>query len=210
MSAATSSINTPERPGNFVQLLVATGAICYLGTLVARDSSGTAVPAADTAGLRVIGRAEHEASAGDPVKIRKAIFRFANSATNAITAAMIGKLAFVEDDSTVASTSTNRIVAGRIFDVDTDGVWIDTRDIPVAAIPAAASTNGTAAAAAPAAATSTDGVAAAASASLADLAAEAEKIGDDARATRTATGVIAAEAEKIGDDVRAAITALAS
>ena len=44
----------------------------------------------------------------------------------------------------------------------------------------------------------------------ADLASEAEKIGDDARATRTAAGAIAAEAEKIGDDVRAAITALAS
>ncbi len=210
MSAATSAINTPERPGNFLSLIVAALASVFAGTIVARDAAGTAVPASDTAGLRVLGRAEHDAIAAESIQIRRGCFLWANSAAHPLTAASVGKLCYVEDDSTVAATSTNLIVAGRVMEITAEGAWVDTTDIPVAAIPAATSTNGTIAAAAPAAATSTDGVAAAASASLADLAAEAEKIGDDARASRAAAVTLAAEAEKIGDDIRATITAIAS
>lgn len=210
MSAATSAINTPERPGKFFALIVAAGAAIFAGTLVARDASGTAVPASDTAALRVLGRAEHDAVAGESIQIRRGCYLFANSATHALTAASVGKLCYVEDDSTVASTSTNKIVAGRVLEVTEDGVWVDTTDIPLAAVPVATSTNGTAAAAAPAAATSTNGVAAAASADLAGLAAEAEKIGDDTRAAHAAAIALAAEAEKAADDARALLTALAS
>lgn len=210
MSAATTALNIDERPGNFLALIIAAATTVFLGTLVARDAAGKAVPASDTAGLRVMGRAEQGGTAGETIQVKRGIFRYNNSATNALTAASVGKLCVVEDDNTVASTSTNKIVAGRVVEVDTAGVWVDTTDIPLAAIPAATSTNGVAAATAPAAATSTDGVAAAASADLAALAAESEKIGDDARAARTAAGSLAAEAEKIGDDARALISAIAS
>ena len=170
MSAATSAINTPERPGNFMQLIVAVGAAIFAGTLVARDAAGTAVPASDTAGLRAIGRAEHDAAAGESIVAKRGVFQFANSAAHALTAASLGKLCYVEDDNTVASTSTNLVVAGRVMEIADDGVWVDTTDIPIASVPVATSTNGTAAAAA----------------DLAALKTEAEKAGDDVRATITA------------------------
>lgn len=165
MSAATTPINTPERPGNFLALVVAAATTVFLGTIAARDAAGKAVPASDTAGLRVLGRAEETKTAAESIVIRRGIFRFANSATNALTAASVGKLCVVEDDTTVASTATNKIVAGRVVEVDDAGVWVDTTDIPIGAIPADTTTNG----------------AAAAAADLAALKPEAEAAGDTLR-----------------------------
>ena len=56
--------------------------------------------------------------------------QFANSAaTDAITLADIGKDCFIVDDQTVAKTdgSGTRSRAGRVFDVDADGVWVEFR-----------------------------------------------------------------------------------
>jgi len=39
---------------------------------------------------------------------------------------LVGKVVFVEDDSTIAKTTTNKIAAGRVIRVDDDGVFIDT------------------------------------------------------------------------------------
>ncbi len=176
-AAADADRNTDQRPSDEIEIPVAAATIIYLGTLVARDANGRAVPASDTAGLRVIGRAEEQADnsdgdAGDiNVKIRLGCFKFANSADNAIDADDLGKMAVVEDDQTVAETSTNLVCAGRIMgiDADDDGVWIDTRHafFGPRTMPTLTSTNG---------------VAAAAAADLAALAAEAEKSGDDTRA----------------------------
>lgn len=55
------------------------------------------------------------------------IFAFASgSAADAILADDIGKLCYVIDDQTVGLTdgTGTRVVAGRIFDVDTHGVWV--------------------------------------------------------------------------------------
>ncbi|HLP01678.1 MAG TPA: hypothetical protein VK163_06605 [Opitutaceae bacterium] len=167
MSAATTNLNIDERPGNFLGLIVAAATTIYLGILVARDAAGKAVPASDTPGLRVMGRAEHGATAAEVVQVKRGIFRYNNSATNALTAASVGKLCVVEDDNTVASTSTNKIVAGRVVEVDSDGVWVDTADIPISALPADTTTNG----------------AAAGAADLAALKTESEAAGDTLRAT---------------------------
>ena len=48
------------------------------------------------------------------------------SGTNAVDADDRGKFAFVEDDNTVAETSTHKVKAGVVVDVDANGVWIDT------------------------------------------------------------------------------------
>lgn len=86
-----------------------------------------------------------------------------------------------------------------------------TNGAGASAAPAAAtSTNGVASAAIPGALTSTNGTAAAAAADLAALAAETEKIGDDARAIHAAVLLAQAENEKIGDDARAARTSAAA
>jgi hypothetical protein len=103
-----------------------------LGVLVALDSSGNAVNAADTAGLHVIGRAEQtvdntSGSAGDlTINVRRGCFKYDNSGTQAVTAAYKDKVVYVEDHQTVAISTTNFIVAGRVVEVATDGVWVDT------------------------------------------------------------------------------------
>lgn len=131
---ATAAIDTPERLGEFVSLPVAATTAIYAGTLVARNGSGHAVPAAATAGLTVVGRAEADAnnasgSAGDlSVRVKRGVFRFANSGTATVDADDEGKLCFVEDDSTVCETAALRIPAGRVVDVESNGVWIDTRE----------------------------------------------------------------------------------
>ncbi|WP_414664898.1 hypothetical protein [Horticoccus sp. 23ND18S-11] len=173
-AAATAARNTDTRPGDLVYLPVAATTTIYAGTLVARDANGRAVPASDTAGLRVVGRAEETVdnaagAAGDlSINIRLGCFKFDNSATAAVDADDIGKMAVVEDDQTVAETSTNGVSAGRITGVDSDGVWVDTRFAFYGpkAVPTLTSTNGTMAASANDAAT----------------VAEGEKIGDDVRA----------------------------
>lgn len=174
--AAGADRNTDERPGDELEVDVAADTIIYAGTIVARDANGDAVPASDTAGLRVMGRAEAQAdntdgAAGDiKVKVRLGCFKFANSATAAIDADDLGKMAVVEDDQTVAETSTNLVCAGRITGLDDDGanVWIDTRHAFYGprTLPTLGSTNGTFAAAADDAAVKVEG----------------EKVGDDVRA----------------------------
>lgn len=174
MAAATSAVNTPMKHGEIVEYPVAASTALYAGTLICLDSSGNAVNAADTAGLRVIGRAESDVdnsagAAGDlKVQIRRAVFRFANSGTNAVDADDKGKICFVEDNQTVAETSTNKVIAGRVHDVDTDGVWVDVTEFAtrIPAVYVLTSTNGTMAAAA----------------DLAAVKVEGEKIGDDVRA----------------------------
>jgi len=133
MSAATAPIDTPERAGEFTSLPVAAATTIHAGTLVARTGTGHAVPAAATAGLTVVGRAEADAdnsdgSAGDlAVRVKRGIFRFHNSGTAAVDADDAGKLCFVEDDNTVCETAAVRIPAGRVLEVESDGVWVDTR-----------------------------------------------------------------------------------
>lgn len=189
MAAATSAIDTPERLGKTLSLPVAAATTIPAGVLVALDTSGNAVNASDAASLRVIGRAEETVdnsagSAGDVnINVLRGIFKFANSGTAAVDANDKGKQCYVEDNQTVAETSTNYCKAGLVVDVESDGVWVDTNYAHLA----------TSTFTALAALTSTNGTAAAASASLANLAAEAEKIGDDVRAVHaTVTDLITA------------------
>lgn len=173
MAATSLPIFTDERLGEIYYIPVAAATKIPAGVIVALDANGRAVNASDTAALRVIGRAEETVDntaggAGDlSINVKRGVFKWVNSAANAITAAYLRKPAYVEDNQTVATTSTNKVVAGRIVAVDADGgIWIDTRALAIAAALTAASTNGTAGAAA----------------DLAALKAEAENIGDDVRA----------------------------
>lgn len=132
MSAATVEIDMPERAGEKISLPVAAATKILAGTLVARNTSGNAVPASDTTLLVVVGRAEETidntaGAAGDlAVVVKRGVFRLANSGTAAVDADDEGKFCYVEDDQTVGETSTHKVKAGRVVDVDDDGVWVDT------------------------------------------------------------------------------------
>lgn len=187
MSAATAAIDTPERSGSVFNYPLAAATVIYQGTLVALDASGNAVAASDAAALRVVGRAEEtvdnsDGDAGDlTINAKRGVFKYANSGTNAVDADDKGKVCFVEDDQTVAETSTHKCKAGRVLDVEDDGVWVDTNTPEstqtITALAALTSTNGTMAAAADDAAVKVEG----------------EKIGDDVRAVHaTVTDIITA------------------
>lgn len=137
--ALTADRNTPRREGEEIVLNVAAAKKIYAGSLVARDASGNAAPGGTATTLLGMGRAEEyvdnsTGAAGDKtVKIRKGVFRFANSAAgDQITTADIGKECYIVDDQTVAKTDggSTRSIAGRIDDVESAGVWVEFAIIP--------------------------------------------------------------------------------
>jgi len=102
---------------------IASGSTIVSGNLVALNAEGKAVPAADTAGLRVIGVAEY--ARDGMVEVGDGVFSFANDTTHALTRADRGKVAYVKDKDTVASTGTNLIPAGIVVDVHGGEVYLD-------------------------------------------------------------------------------------
>jgi hypothetical protein len=133
MAALSTDRNTPRRDGAVLSLGVAASKKVYAGALIAVDANGYATPGATATTLLGAGVAGATAdntsgSAGDiAVDINKGIFRLGNSAsTDEITTAEIGTNCYIVDDQTVAKTdgSSSRSVAGKVFDVDSDGVWV--------------------------------------------------------------------------------------
>ncbi|MCF6246913.1 MAG: hypothetical protein L3J69_06075 [Desulfobacula sp.] len=126
--------NTPKRTGEILEPGVAASTLIEAGHMGAKNAGGFAVPASDTVGLIVLGRVENTvdntggANGDERVKIlRKNAFAFKNSGTNPLSIADIGTNAYVEDSETVtnAAGATNDIVAGKILDVDSEGVWVE-------------------------------------------------------------------------------------
>lgn len=133
MSALSADRNTPRREGEKRVVPVAAATLIYAGALVAINATGNAVPFSTATTLKAAGRAERRADnsaglAGEiSVEASAGIFLFANSASaDLITRADIGADCYGVDDQTVAKTSaTNtRSIAGKVFDVDAQGVWV--------------------------------------------------------------------------------------
>jgi hypothetical protein len=114
----------------------------YLGSIVALNAAGNAVPAATSTTLKVIGRAEakHRGTAGEnadntggaagaiSVVARRGVFLYANDGSDAVAAGDVGKVCFVVDDNTVAKSNGtgSRSAAGRVVALDpAGGVWVD-------------------------------------------------------------------------------------
>ncbi|WP_052361952.1 hypothetical protein [Geminisphaera colitermitum] len=129
----TEPRNTDTRLADILALPVAAAAKIWKGGLTAINAAGFAVPASDTAGLKVVGLAiisidnTDGANGAAQVEVKRGCFLLANSAANAATIAHINGPAYVIDDETVATQSTHSIPAGRIHDIAEDGsVWVDT------------------------------------------------------------------------------------
>lgn len=175
MSASTVSVPASTRQGAHFKHPIAAGVLTLIGTMAALDGSNNLVLASDAASRRIVGLFAQEVdntlgNAGDDfASVEMGCFLLINSGTYAVTDAHIGKACFVEDNVTVASDpGTNAVVAGIVAKVDAAGVWVHIGP-HLARVPIAVTL------------TSTDGTAAAASASLANLAAETEKVSDDLR-----------------------------
>ncbi|MCM0757355.1 hypothetical protein M7775_02075 [Sporomusa sphaeroides DSM 2875] len=133
--ALTRDRNTPCRIGDEFSYPVEASTIIYAGALVALNAAGNAVPGSTATTLKAVGRAENQVSnnpgaAGDKrVNIRRGVFKFLNSGTDAITAANLLTTCYIVDDVTVAATNgTNtRSAAGKVIDIEADGVWVEIR-----------------------------------------------------------------------------------
>ena len=105
----------------------------FAGSIGAVNAAGNAVPASDTAGIKVVGRCEAHmdntaGAAGDAnITMKRGVFRFANSVGSPLAAADLGTNALVEDDGTVAKATVNSIIAGKIIDIDASGVWVEIK-----------------------------------------------------------------------------------
>lgn len=132
MTALTSDRNTPQRSGDNRNFPVKAATTLFAGGLAAIDTTGMLVPASAVATLKVVGRNERQvvnpgANGDARADVKTGIFRLANStSTDAITLADVEAVCYVVDDQTVAKTSNSsaRPVAGTIFDVDDQGVWV--------------------------------------------------------------------------------------
>lgn len=132
MSALAADRDTPHKYKERKEVLeMAASTKIYAGALVAVVSgTGLAVPAGDTANHVVMGRAEEQvdnstgAASAKKIAVARGVFRFDNVGT--ITVANVGQNATVVDDHTVglAAGTTADIVAGRIEEIDTLGVWV--------------------------------------------------------------------------------------
>lgn len=113
----------------------------YAGSLVALNA-GYAAPGATAASRVAVGRAKKTTivagsdgtavtdssgatQPGSPfIEVEEGIFKFANSGTDAVVAADVGALVYIEDDQTVSHTATGKSAAGRCVRLDSDGVWV--------------------------------------------------------------------------------------
>ena len=140
MTALAAARNTPamgDQPiAKNLSIPVAAAKKIFQGSLVMGDVAGRATPAAaiTTADQVCMGRASEtvDNSSGSAgalnVPVQTGVFRFANSGTtDALTIADRHRLCFAADDQTVARTSNGgrRAIAGRVVDVDSDGVWVE-------------------------------------------------------------------------------------
>lgn len=130
MTAAAANRRTRSRHprASEVSYPVAASTTIYQGTLVMLVA-GYLVPAADTAGGKVVGIAQeyvvNAGAAGAEMCLVSSgdAYHFTGSS---IVQADVGKLAYVADDSTVQdAVNTNGVVAGRIEGIDADGgIWV--------------------------------------------------------------------------------------
>ncbi|KJR98784.1 MAG: hypothetical protein VR65_19990 [Desulfobulbaceae bacterium BRH_c16a] len=123
---------TERKTGLLLSLLVAASTAVEGGKMVGVNSSGYTVEAADAASIRVFGvsdqNVDNSAGADGAKRVQVysgGMFKLKNSASNAVDQADAGQLCFVEDDETVADApGTKGIVAGRVVEVVSDGVWV--------------------------------------------------------------------------------------
>ena len=133
--ALTADRSTPRRASEEFEFPVDAGKVIYAGALVVIDTADNlAKPAVTATTGRCVGVAQDRAdnSAGSDgdvsVKVRRGCFRLKNSASaDLIDLGDVGLDCYIVDDQTVAKTngSSTRSVAGKVRDVDADGVWVE-------------------------------------------------------------------------------------
>lgn len=102
----------------------------WKGSLVALNA-GYAAPGATATSRVAVGRAKTSQLGGASdglvvIETEQGTFKWANSGTDAVVAADVGSVVYIEDDQTVSHTATGKSIAGLCVQLDTDGVWVRT------------------------------------------------------------------------------------
>ena len=103
----------------------------FKGSLVVLNAAGFAEPGSTAATKTAVGRAKKTSiNLGAPgavnVDIEEGIFKWGNLGGDLIVAGDRGLVCYVTDDQTVNHTSTGKSIAGKVIQIDTDGVWVRT------------------------------------------------------------------------------------
>ena len=126
-TALTKPRDTREVVGDLFRGTVAAGETIHAGALAAINATGYIVPASDTNGLRVIGRAEHSAAAGESVLLKRGVFVYGNE--DGIADGNVGSYCFAANDQSVKKSGN--CPAGLVRGISEDGeVYVDTRMNP--------------------------------------------------------------------------------
>lgn len=130
MTAMSQARQPTEIEGVFSQAPMKGATTILQGAIVVMEA-GLAVPGKTGLNLVVLGvaptTAKNTGADGEKsVEAKRGTFKFANLGADAILAGDVGKDAYLVDDQTVAKTSgTNtRSVAGKIIQVESDGVFV--------------------------------------------------------------------------------------
>lgn len=130
MTALAADRNTLKKAVGLQAYPVAASTLIYGGAMVALNSGGFAVPAADAASLKVVGkaqsRADNAAGANGDIKVLVEAPIRALFAATSITQAMVGQRMYVVDDQTFDDQpGTNAIIAGQLEEfVSTTSGWL--------------------------------------------------------------------------------------
>ena len=146
MTALTADRATPERGSDDFSYPVAAAKTLYAGSLCVLDASGNCEPGTTATGKVAAGRCDKladnssGAAAAINAQIRAGTFRWENSSGDPVTKANIGDTVYIEDDQTVCATATGKSAAGVMVDIDSIGVWVETRP-PVSLVSGLAAAN---------------------------------------------------------------------
>lgn len=130
---AADKTNNRMRAGGYTRTIigkVAAATTIFKGALCATNAAGYIVPAADAAGLVVVGVAQHQivnagAAGAAEITMVTGVFKFANLAAALVAQAHMHRLIYVADDQTVRGTaSATPILAGVCELIESDGVWV--------------------------------------------------------------------------------------
>ncbi len=132
MTALTADRLTNARSGTKYNFPIAAATEIFKGSLVVLDAAGNLEPATDATGKVAVGRANEYvnntgAAAALFCEVEAGTFHWTNSGSNTLTKADIGNTVYCVDDQTVDSLATSSSAAGVMVDIDSLGVWVDTR-----------------------------------------------------------------------------------
>jgi hypothetical protein len=136
MAALTAARDTKARgsTGPFatdLYLKMKASATIFQGGLVVVDgTTGLAEPATAAASKFVAGVAQETvvsaASGTYYVRVKRGVHKLANKAGDLVTDALTLRDCTIEDDQTVRATATGSSRAGKVIQIESDGVWVET------------------------------------------------------------------------------------